>query len=107
MEDMEIDDNSVINLTGPSAWTDVVFDQLRLYKPSLTSLRNLTGLVQPTLVGDILILPIDGFGMGQRHSNSTNDGSTPKNALVRHMFNGSWRKEIDAEEHAKEESYES
>lgn len=84
-------DSDVINLTGPSAWTDVVFEQLRIYQPRLTSVRDLTGLREPTLIGDILILPIDGFGMGQMHSNSTNDGSIPSDALVQHKFHGSWR----------------
>lgn len=85
----------VINITGPSAWTEAVFNQLRMYQPNLTSVRNLTGLTEPTLIGDILILPIDAFGMGQVHSNSTNDGSIPENALVRHKFRGSWRKETE------------
>jgi alpha 1,6-mannosyltransferase len=39
----------------------------------------------------MLVLTIDGFGMGQPHSNSTNDGSIPAAALVKHLFKGSWR----------------
>lgn len=93
IEELKVTSWDVLNLTGPSAWTDAIFEQLRTYQPNLTSLRNLTGLTTPTLIGDILILPIDAFGMGQGHSNSTNDGSTPNNALVRHKFHGSWRKE--------------
>ncbi|KAG8410971.1 hypothetical protein J3459_016793 [Metarhizium acridum] len=93
--EVEFSDSDVINLTGPSAWTDVVFEQLRIYQPSLTSVRDLTGLTEPTLIGDILILPIDGFGMGQPHSNSTNDGSIPDDALVQHKFRGSWRTSND------------
>lgn len=95
LDHVKITNSDVINLTGPSAWTDVVFEQLRTFQPNLTSIRNLTGLIEPTLIGDILVLPIDGFGMGQGHSNSTNDGSIPENALVRHKFHGSWRQETD------------
>ncbi|KAF5856733.1 hypothetical protein ETB97_006786 [Aspergillus alliaceus] len=73
--------SEVMELTGPAAWTDAVFWQLQQFEPTLTSLRNLSGLTEPRLVGDILILPIDGFGMGQPHSNSTNDGSVPGDAL--------------------------
>lgn len=81
----------VMNSTGPAAWTDVVFSHLQLAEPGLTSLRNLSLMTSPRLYGDILVLPIDGFGIGQRHSGSTNDGSNPEAALVRHHFRGSWR----------------
>ncbi|KAJ5813083.1 hypothetical protein N7447_010106 [Penicillium robsamsonii] len=83
--------SEVMELTGPSAWTDVVFRQLQQYQPDLLSLTDLSGLKEPRLVGDILILPIDGFGMGQRHSNSTNDGTIPTQAYVQHKFRGSWK----------------
>ncbi|KAL1870445.1 hypothetical protein Daus18300_005131 [Diaporthe australafricana] len=81
----------VMNSTGPAAWTDVVFSHLQLADPGLTSLRNLSFMTSPQLYGDILVLPIDGFGVGQMHSGSTNDGSNPEAALVRHHFRGSWR----------------
>ncbi|KAL0938083.1 alpha-mannosyltransferase och1 [Colletotrichum truncatum] len=81
----------VMNSTGPAAWTDVVFEHLQTIEPSLTDLRNLSYMKEPTLYGDVLVLPIDGFGMGQQHSGSTHDGSIPKDALVKHLFGGSWR----------------
>ncbi|EHK19571.1 glycosyltransferase family 32 protein [Trichoderma virens Gv29-8] len=83
----------VMNSTGPAAWTDVVFEQLQEYNPQLTDTKDLSFMSEPTLIGDILILPIDGFGMGQDHSASTNDGSIPPTAMMRHMFHGSWRGE--------------
>ncbi|KAJ5375667.1 hypothetical protein N7517_007673 [Penicillium concentricum] len=89
--DLHVSSSEVMKLTGPSAWTDGVFRQLQQYEPDLMSLSNLSGLTEPRLVGDILILPIDGFGMGQSHSNSTNDGSIPEEAFVQHKFLGSWR----------------
>lgn len=45
----------------------------------------------PRLYGDVVILPVDAFGMGQMHSNSTHDGAIPDAALLRHRFRGSWR----------------
>ncbi|KAK4035118.1 hypothetical protein C8A01DRAFT_48621 [Parachaetomium inaequale] len=81
----------VMNSTGPAAWTDVVFEQLQEFDSSLTDIKNLSYMEKPTLYGDMLVLPIDGFGMGQPHSQSTNDGSIPKDALVRHLFKGAWR----------------
>ncbi|OQE44321.1 hypothetical protein PENCOP_c002G07862 [Penicillium coprophilum] len=91
LSELHANTSEVMELTGPSAWTDVVFRQLQQYEPGLVSLTDLSGLTEPRLVGDILILPIDGFGMGQRHSNSTNDGSIPEQAYVQHKFRGSWK----------------
>jgi alpha 1,6-mannosyltransferase len=83
--------NDVLTTTGPSAWTDAVFQELRTMDPTLTSLRDLSGLTEERLIGDILILPIDGFGMGQRHSNSTRNGTIPPMARAKHQFRGTWR----------------
>ncbi|KAL7799948.1 glycosyltransferase family 32 protein [Trichoderma ceciliae] len=83
----------VMNSTGPAAWTDVVFEQLQEYNPLLNDTQDLSFMEEPTLIGDILILPIDGFGMGQDHSASTNDGTIPETAMMRHLFTGSWRDE--------------
>ncbi|KAF4119318.1 alpha 1,6-mannosyltransferase [Geosmithia morbida] len=83
----------VMNSTGPAAWTDVVFAQLQEYDPSLKDTSDLSFMEQPKLYGDALVLTIDGFGMGQLHSHSTNDGTIPEAALARHLFRGSWRDE--------------
>ncbi|KAL2280887.1 hypothetical protein FJTKL_12199 [Diaporthe vaccinii] len=80
----------VIITTGPAAWTDVVFRQLQTADPNLVSLRQLSNMTQPMLIGDVLVLTIDGFGMGQEHSHSTNDGSVPDAALLKHNFRHSW-----------------
>ncbi|TDZ65960.1 Initiation-specific alpha-1,6-mannosyltransferase [Colletotrichum trifolii] len=81
----------VMNSTGPAAWTDVVWEYLQETDDSLTDIRNLSSLGPPRLFRDALVLPIDGFGMAQPHSGSTNDGSIPEVALVKHLFGGSWR----------------
>lgn len=81
----------VMTSTGPAAWTEAVFAQIQEYEPSLNETKDLSFMTEPTLYGDILVLTIDGFGMGQPHSHSTNDGSTPKAALMKHKFRGSWR----------------
>ncbi|KAK8107476.1 initiation-specific alpha-1-6-mannosyltransferase [Apiospora kogelbergensis] len=80
-----------VNSTGPAAWTDVVFEHLQRADPLITNLRDLSGMKEPRLIGDILVLPIDGFGMGQSHSGATNDGSIPDGAMLKHLFRGSWR----------------
>ncbi|KAL0939762.1 alpha-mannosyltransferase och1 [Colletotrichum truncatum] len=80
----------VMNSTGPAAWTETVFKQLQEYDNTLTDIKNLSYLTEPKLIGDVLVLPIDGFGMGQPHSNST-VGEPPEGALMKHLFHGSWR----------------
>lgn len=80
----------VITTTGPAAWTDVVFRYLQKVDANLQSLRQLSNMTEPMLIGDVLVLTIDGFGMGQPHSQSTNDGSIPESALIRHNFRHTW-----------------
>lgn len=91
LEDLKPTSMDVLTSTGPAAWTDVVFTELQAIEPELTTLRNLSGMTGPRIFGDIMILPIDAFGVGQPHSNSTNDGTIPKAALAKHLFRGSWR----------------
>lgn len=86
-------DTSVGAVTGPGIWTTAVWESL---SESLGGVkldyRNVSGLKEPTLFGDILILPIDGFGTGQPHSGSLQGGKA-KTALVEHTFSMSWRKD--------------
>jgi alpha 1,6-mannosyltransferase len=89
--DLKLESMDVMNTTGPAAWTDAVFLQLQEYEPALFSVRDLAFMTEPRLIGDVLVLPIDAFGMGQLHSNSTNDGTIPRAALIKHEFYGSWR----------------
>ena len=83
----------VLNSTGPAAFTDVVFDYLRDTNPGvITNLRNFSYITEPALYGDVLILPIDGFGVGQPHSNSSpNQPPFPDSAFVKHNFHGGWK----------------
>ncbi|KAI0555010.1 alpha-1,6-mannosyltransferase Och1 [Xylaria curta] len=83
----------VMMSSGPASWTDIVLEQLKELDPNITDVTDFSGMkpTGPRLCGDILVLTIDGFGMGQPHSNSTNDGTTPEAALLKHKFRGSWR----------------
>lgn len=81
----------VMNTTGPAAWTDAVFKQLQEYNSTLKTTKDLSFMTEPTLYGDILVLTIDGFGMGQPHSHSTNNGTIPDAALMKHLFGETWR----------------
>ena len=82
-------DDEVIDVSGPVIWTRAVMQILSEATGTKVDYRNLTGLTEPRLIGDVLVLPIDGFGTGQPHSNSKTDDSG--NAYVRHIFKGSWK----------------
>jgi hypothetical protein len=96
----------VMNSTGPAAWTDVVFETLQGFDSSLNETKDLSFMEKSRVFGDVLVLTIDGFGMGQVHSASTNDGSIPPDALIKHQFWGSWREPAPPEEedHKDEEA---
>lgn len=79
----------VLNTTGPALFTQAVFEYLSDATGTDFTWLNVTGLTQPILVDDILILPITAFGSGQGHSNS---GSPEDDeALVEHLFAGTWK----------------
>jgi alpha 1,6-mannosyltransferase len=82
----------VVNTTGPIAFTDMILEEITKVDPNITDMKQLSPMNENVVIGDMLLLPIDAFGMGQQHSASTNDGSTPKNALVEHLFWGHWTK---------------
>ena len=82
-------DEEVVQTTGPAIWSRVVFKSLSAATNTKVTYRNVTNLKQPRLFGDILVLPIDGFGTGQPHSGSNRMGADT--ALIRHQFKGSWK----------------
>jgi alpha 1,6-mannosyltransferase len=91
----QTDTKSVIELTGPAVWTDVVFDYFndkRYYKVKEDGPRidwqNFTGMVYPRKVGDVVVLPITGFspGVGQMGAKEYDDPM----AMVKHDFEGGW-----------------
>lgn len=79
----------VMETTGPVVWTAAVLRYLRKYYDPALTYRNLSGISEPALFHDVLILPIDAFGTGQPHSGASREGSS--DALVRHHFWGSWK----------------
>lgn len=86
---LELTDNDVVKVSGPVIWTRAIMRTLSEATGTIVDYRNFTGMEEPRLFGDVLILPIDGFGTGQPHSNaSTDEGG---DAYVRHMWKGSWK----------------
>ena len=93
VSDLKVNFLEVLDTTGPAAFTRSVFAYLsEMLKEEYTWL-NLTRLQEPILVADVLILPINAFGSGQQHSNSRKP--TDDDALVEHLFRGSWKQNHD------------
>ena len=82
-------DDEVVEVSGPVIWTKAVMNIMSEMTGTTIDYRNMTGMKEPRLFGDVLVLPIDGFGTGQPHSNSNREGKG--NAYVRHMWKGSWK----------------
>lgn len=90
IHELQPTDDEVVAVTGPTIWTQAVMESLADSTGTSMSYVNITKLKEPTLFGDILILPIDAFGIGQPHSGSTRDGPAD-HAYIRHLFKGSWK----------------
>lgn len=80
----------LVNSTGTALWSETVFRELQAIDPTLRKPLDLSGMKEPRLYGDIMVLPIDGIGSGVPHSGATLVG-IPDIAIVLHYFHGSWR----------------
>lgn len=89
VEHLRPTDKEVIVTTGPGLWTASVIKHLRNKGYHNITYADFSGLKEPKLIDDILILPIDAFGTGQPHSGSNKEGSP--DALAKHLFSMSWR----------------
>ncbi|KAI4209429.1 MAG: hypothetical protein LQ351_007658 [Letrouitia transgressa] len=81
----------VLLTTGPAKWSEVVFQYLSSITHSKVDHRNFTGIKQPRQVGDILILPIDGFATGVPHSGASR--RVTANSMIVHRFHGTWKQD--------------
>lgn len=89
--------DDVLATTGPGIFTDAVLEDLgERFEPGF-SWANVTGITEPKLVGDVLILPVTSFASGQGHSKSGQ--AHEETALVKHLFKGSWVGEHPVVEH--------
>ena len=74
-------------LTGPRRWSDNVLQYVSRAADHF-SYRNLSRLEAPVVLDDVCILPLAGFGSGQREPNSP--PTTDPGVLAHHFFTGSW-----------------
>lgn len=81
--------NDVLASTGPVQLTRSTWQYLTEVTGQEFTWERVSGITEPLLVHDVLILPITAFGNGQSHSNA--GPPTDEAALVHHQFKGSWK----------------
>ncbi|KAL9036574.1 MAG: hypothetical protein Q9180_004225 [Flavoplaca navasiana] len=79
----------VLFATGPVKWSREIFAYLSYITGTEMTHRNFTGITEPVLVGDVLILPIRAFAVGMRGSGGGTD--IVNETLALHGFHGSWK----------------
>lgn len=81
----------IMDWTGPGLWTDSVFDYFNspLQEFGPTDWQNFTGMTEPGLFSDVLVLPITSFSPGVDTMGAKSE-SDPL-AFVKHHFAGSWK----------------
>lgn len=89
---LQVQDDEVGTVTGPSIFTKSVFESLSEATGTTITYRNLTGTKEPRLFGDILIMPVAAFGTGQPHSGSPDHDTDA--TLIRHAWKMSWRTDM-------------
>jgi mannosyltransferase OCH1-like enzyme len=78
----------VMGTTGPFAFTKVLMDYFTENTGKIHTGDELDSLLEPQLIGDVLVLPKDSFGwLPQENTHEKGDPMI----LVEHLFIGSWR----------------
>jgi mannosyltransferase OCH1-like enzyme len=78
----------VMGTTGPFAFTKALMDYFTMETGVEHTGDELSNLMEPRLIGDVLVLPKDSFGwLPQEHTHEKGDAMI----LVEHLFIGSWR----------------
>ena len=95
LSELEPSDDDILETTGPASWTTIVLEALSRSAGRPISFPDVSGLKEPTLFGDILVLTIDGFAGNVPHSGA---GTHPEWSLIRHGFAGTWRGSGDREQ---------
>ncbi|MCJ1448917.1 MAG: hypothetical protein MMC23_009436 [Stictis urceolatum] len=81
--------NDVLASTGPARLTVATWEYLSHELGEDFGWHNVSGLKEPMLVADVLLLPVTSFGNGQSHSFAK--PPTDQDALVHHQFRGDWK----------------
>jgi len=84
------DKMQILEATGPGSWSDAVLEEVRSQTGQHLQFQDFQGIKKPVLYGDVLLLPINAFGFGQKHSHSSDAAYGVE--LARHHFGKTWYK---------------
>ena len=79
----------VMDTTGPGIFSQSIYQGLSQVSGQVVEPSSLTGMKEPRLFGNVLVLPVTSFGAGIGHSGAGE--VTDPAALVHHMFAGTWK----------------
>ncbi|KAK3295291.1 nucleotide-diphospho-sugar transferase [Chaetomium fimeti] len=91
LDEADFSDLQVLNSTGPMAWSDVVFDEIRRRDPLVEELNDLMDLRSPKYAGDLVVLPVESFRAESSDEWGLNGWRKNRRALVRHYYKGAWK----------------
>jgi alpha 1,6-mannosyltransferase len=83
----------VVDLTGPRRFTKSVLKSLNLMLNGITADRNISLLLEPKLIGDVLVLPMYSFAAS---ANTYDEVQGP--VLLTHHYAGTWKNEYGGEQ---------
>ncbi|KAH7413069.1 hypothetical protein BKA64DRAFT_557059, partial [Cadophora sp. MPI-SDFR-AT-0126] len=86
--DLNIGEEDLMDATGLGVFTDAVMESLSYAMGRKVEWSEVQDLQEPKLFGDVLILPINGFGSGQMHSHSSDPNYG--DVLAQHHSDKSW-----------------
>ncbi|KAL0938092.1 alpha-mannosyltransferase och1 [Colletotrichum truncatum] len=89
INDLRPSSAQVWNATGPPAWTEVIFENIKKAAPEIQTYHDLSRFAEPRVFGDILLLPMDAF-MTLSAEMRVLEGAG-SHQLVHHDFAGAWK----------------
>ena len=85
---VKVGKKEVLEATGPGAFSDAVMEVLANNLGRKVDWAEVSGMKEPKLFGDVLVLPINAFGSGQKHSHSGDKAYGE--ICAKHHFGRSW-----------------
>ena len=79
----------VLFASGPIKWSQEIFAYLSFTTDTEMTYRNFTGMTEPRIFGNVMILPIKSFANGMIGSGGVKENTY--STLLRHHFTGTWK----------------
>ncbi|MDI1489395.1 MAG: hypothetical protein OHK93_008673 [Ramalina farinacea] len=92
LAEMQYSVQDVLNTTGPTAMTYAFYDYASNLTGTSVTYKNFTKIIEPKIIGEVVILPIHAFGAGHQVEWAGFEQDESK-VLVHHYFRGSWKED--------------